>query len=357
MFAFAAALALAAAAPSRPPPAKPAPTPGAAELPTVAATYLHDLSTANGLVALTWPALAYDRAHSELFMVAEGFVRIFDASGMEVHRFGDDGALGYIMRVAPLEDGELILISSLNGVRTYLRCDFRGEPLGSLTLTGLPAEFANFEPDQLVYADSRLYFAERGSMRVVVTDVMGGYRFSYKLRDLVAAKIAGDKVAGDSDRKPAVNMDAFNVDAAGNLLFTMSTMFAGGIVSPSGDLRLFGTRGSMPGKFNIIGGIDADEKGYVFVTDRLRSVVSVWDRELRYLGEFGYRGSADGNLWTPYEIVVGNGRVFVSQARNLGVRVFQVRIVEPKVPDEPPPLSAPPEPPPSRGPRRGESLG
>lgn len=321
------------------PPAKPAAK--APQLPTLEAIYEHNLSTPAGVVPLTWPAISYDRQNKELFVVAEGFVRIFDASGMEVHRFGDDGSLGNITRVLPLEDGELVLLTSLNGAPAYLRCDFRGELIAPLTLTGLPEALAKFEPDQLGYYDGDLYFAERGSMRVVVTDVMGRYRDSYRLADLVAAKIAGDL-----ERKAPSSMDGFNVDASGNILFTMSTMFAGAVLSRTGDLRIFGSRGSTPGRFNIIGDIDADEAGNVYVTDRLRSIVSVWDRELRALGEFGYRGDEPSNLLTPFEIAVGNGKVFVTQAAKRGVKVFRVRLLSP----EPPPAAEPAEPQPPRAP-------
>jgi hypothetical protein len=320
-------------------------------LPSVEATFAHELSTPNGPVLLSWPSLAYDRAHDELFVVAEGFVRIFDASGMEVYRFGDDGALGNILRVAVLDDGDLILLTTLNDKRAYLRCDFRGELIETLSLTGLPKALAGFEPDQLVHRGGKLFFAERGTMRVVVTDVAGAYRHHVRLRDLVATALANDP-----ERKPPGAMDGFNVDSAGNVLFTMSTLFAGGVATRSGALRLFGTRGSTPGRFNIIGGIDSDEAGNVYVTDRLRSVVSVWDRELRHLGDFGYRGDDEGSLATPFELAVGNGKVFVTQAGKRGVKVWRVRLVEPQPAPEreraaPPPTS------PARSPTKQGGLG
>lgn len=332
------------AATSRPlPVADPAQkAPAALQLPVVEATYEHDLSEPTGVVKLTWPALTYDRTRMELFVVSEGFVRIFDATGMEVHRFGDDGSLGVISRVAVLDDGEIVVLTRLNGTRAYLRCDFRGELITRFGLTGMPEAFDDFEPDQVVYRDGRLYFAERGTMRVAVTDVTGAYRESYLLRERVAAVLPGD-----GDRKPPASMDGFGVDAAGNLLFTMSTLFAGGVMKPSGEVRLFGRRGSRPGTFNVIGGIDADESGFLYVTDRLRSVVSVWDPDLHHLGDFGYRGSDVSNLLAPYEIAAGNGKVFVAQAGNRGVKAFRVKLV---APDPTPAPRAPPAAPPPRRP-------
>jgi hypothetical protein len=350
MLALGIALVLAAAPrPAPAPPRVPAP-PAAPPLPQVVATFMHDLATPDGVVPLTWPSLSYDRRVGELFVVADGFVRIFDATGMEVHRFGDDGSLGQISRVVAIEDGQFIVLTTLDGKRAYLRCDFRGELITRFGLEGLPKGLEDFQPDQLVYKDEMLYWAERGTMRVVVTDVTGTYRYLFMLRDLIAAALPPD-----GDRKPAASIDGFNVDESGNVLITMSTMFSGAIVTTSGDVRLFGSRGSRPGKFNVIGGIDADEKGYVYVTDRLRSVVSVWDKDLRHLADFGYRGDGAGNLLTPYEIQVGNGRVFVAQAGKKGVKVFRVKIVEPdpnapKVPPDLPDPPPPPQPPPSSQP-------
>jgi hypothetical protein len=113
-------------------------------------------------------------------------------------------------------------------------------------------------------------------------------------------------------------------------------MFAAGIFTTNGEMKIFGSRGSTPGKFNVIGAIDADEKGFVFVTDRLRSIVSVWTPELKHLGDFGYRGDHPTSLLTPYELVVGNGRVYVAQAGKRGVKVFRVQIGDPPPPPPPP---------------------
>jgi hypothetical protein len=296
-------------------------------LPKIEAAFEHDLASPTGVIPLTWPSLSHDRAHHETFVVAEGFARIFDASGMEVHRFGDDGSLGQVARVVALDSDELVVLLRGDGRHHLVRCDFRGEPIEPFELKNLPPELLNFDPDQLVARNGKVYLAERGSMRVVVAEPSGVVVRWYRLRDLVMAAIPQD-----AETRGAPSMDAFNVDAEGNLLATMSILYAGAVVSPSGEVRLFGTRGSRPGKFNIIGGIDADEAGNVYVTDRLRSVVSVWDRQLRHLGEFGYRGSDPWNLLTPYEIAVGNGQIFVAQAGKKGVKVFRVQIVEPPPP-------------------------
>jgi hypothetical protein len=336
MLALVAALALAAAAPpaATAAPAAPvttaspaAPDGAGAERPKPKTSVIvlpqHDLSDSNGLIPLTWANLAADRGSGEFFVVAEGFVRIFNSVGMESFRFGDDGSLGQVERLAVLDDGSLIVLSVLNGARVFLHCDYRGDLIARWAMSGVPDGFEDFTPDALVYRNGRLYFAEKSRMRVVVTDVDGVYRQSYQLAPLVTGLIQNDP-----ERKSRGSMDGFGVDPQGRLLFTSSIMFAAGVVSPSGELKLFGSRGSTPGRFNNVGGIDADEKGNIYVTDRLRAVVSIWSPELKHLGEFGYRGYGPSNLIAPWEIVIAGDRVAVSQAANRGVKVYRVRLVQ-----------------------------
>jgi hypothetical protein len=307
-------------------------------LPQVEATWEHDLSTATGTIALTWPTLAYDRARAEVYVVADGFVRIFNATGMEIHRFGEDGAMGAISRVAVLEDGNIVTLSRTDAGTVLHRCDYRGDPIVRFGLTGVPQAFADLQPDFIVARNGRLYLAEAGRARVVVTDPDGAYRQSFRLDDLVARALPSE-----GGRKVSSGIDGFGVDPAGNLLATMSMLFTAMVVSPSGEVRLFGSRGSTPGRFNNVGGIDADERGNIFVTDRLRSVVSVWTPDLRHLADFGYRGWGSSNLLTPYDIVVGNEHVYVSQAGQRGVKAFRVALVAPPPPPSRPPPGAPPQ--------------
>lgn len=291
---------------------------GAAEpRPELVATYLFDLSGATGVEASTWARLTYDREHRELFVVSEGAVAVYNEAGMEVHRFGDDGELGVVWSVAPTEDGALLVLSAVDGRRAVVRCNFRGERLGEVRLSGVPPELGEVEPDAMVYAGGRLYLAELGRHRVVVADGLGVFE---RWIDLGAALRIDPRRSADAD------VAGFSVDGAGNLLLTMPMRFAAAVVSPRGEVRGFGARGSTPGKFNIAGAIVADEAGYLYLTDRLRSVVMVFDPALRFVGEFGYRGEEDGNLVTPYDVAVGNGRVFVAQAAGRGVRVFKVEL-------------------------------
>jgi hypothetical protein len=309
------ALALALAA--GPAPAVQAPPP-AAEV-----QHLFDIATTGGESASTWATLAYDRRHDELFTVHGGVVHVHGPSGMETFAFGGAAAegegeegVGSVERLALLDSGEMLLLTRQRDRRQILRTDFRGERLGTFTAAPLPAGFERFEPDRLQVAGERVYLAESGGMRVVVTDLAGRVERSIDLAALVRKQ--------DPDAK--LGLSGFWADEAGTLVFTLPLAFSAWVVTPARELKRFGARGSSPGKFNVAGAVATDERGNVFVLDRLRSVVLIFDATLRFVEEFGYRGDGPTSLVAPYDLAVGNGKLFVSQARERGVKAFRYQL-------------------------------
>jgi hypothetical protein len=287
-------------------------------------TFLFDIATTAGSATSTWASVAYDRQHDELFVVYGGQVHVFNASAMESYTFGGDGDVGSVERVGLLESGEMLLITSEEGRRTILRCDFRGDRLGRFEVRGLPAEYAGFAPDRVLVQGGKVHLVQNQAMRVVVTDPEGRVEATHDLAALVRKE------------NPAIKLglSGFWVDAQGSFYFTMPLAFTAFVMSPQRELRQFGVRGSAPGKFNVVGAISADERGNVFVLDRLRSVVMVFDPSLKFLQEFGYRGDGPTNLVAPFDLAVGNGKVFVSQARERGVKVFHFEAPAPEPPPE-----------------------
>jgi hypothetical protein len=154
-------------------------------------------------------------------------------------------------------------------------------------------------------------------MRVVVTDRNGVFLKGYDLADIL--KIP------EEDR-PNTEIFGFNLDTEGNMLFTVTVLFKAYVVSPDGKIAAsFGKAGSAPGLFGHVSGIAKDDMGNYLVVERLRSVVMVFDKEFRFLKEFGYRGSKPENLTRPTDVAVGNaGKLFVTQVRDRGVSVFHL---------------------------------
>ena len=54
-------------------------------------------------------------------------------------------------------------------------------------------------------------------------------------------------------------------------------------------------------------------------------MVLIFDRDLAFKAEFGYRGGHASNLIAPDDVASdANGNIYVSQAANLGVSVFRM---------------------------------
>jgi hypothetical protein len=118
---------------------------------------------------------------------------------------------------------------------------------------------------------------------------------------------------------------AITVDNQGNIFFTAPVLFSTFKLSPRGKLTQFGKSGSAKGELGVVAGIATDDMGYIYVSDRLRSVVLVFDRDLMFQTEFGYRGDLPSNLIVPDDLAIDSlGNVYVGQAANRGVSVFKV---------------------------------
>lgn len=291
---------------------------GATEVPRppVKVEYLHDLSTTTGVVRSSGVQVAFDEVHGEALTVGEGVVRVFNRSGMEVFRFTSEIEGSTAMGVAPLDDGDFLLLVHDGRAPALLRTNFRGEVKGRVELTGIPQDLpASFVLGAIGTARDRVYIANQGSMLIVATDQEGRFVRSYDLAAMLELK----------DKREDVGVRGFRVTPEGDLLFTVPTKFLACVIpAATGELSCFGTKGSAPGKFNIVTGIARDRWGNYYVADILKSAVLVFDRNFRWLKEFGYRGRRAGNLNSPAEVVVGDDKLYVSQLGNKGVAVFQL---------------------------------
>jgi hypothetical protein len=279
------------------------------------AAYRYHLSTSFGTVPFAGAFLSYDRSHRELFVMGDGLVRVFNEAGMEVFTFGDDPDVGMIRGLAALEDGDLLVQAVREGGPKLVRCTFRGEYVRMVELKGVPAGYERTVWGRMRYEGGKVYLADLGAMKVLVADAEGNTLATYD----VAQKL-------DVKDPENVGLRGFNVDRQGNILFTIQPNFRGYVMSPAGEIQEFGQRGSAPGKFNIVGGIARDDDGYTYVADILKSAILVFDRELRWVREFGYRSNAPSGpgLAAPEELAAaGHGELFISQNAKRGVSVYQ----------------------------------
>lgn len=288
----------------------------------VRSTYLYSLANFFGTVPYSDVRVRVDRVRDEVYVVERGIVRVFNESGMEFFWFGDSPELGSIYDLAVDDRGDVFLLSfdrtqPENPKYFLIRCNYRGDAKEKLAVTGLPPEFSGFFPNYMFYRNGNFLFLNSSGMQVVVTDRKGVFLKGYDLADILEIPV--------KDR-PNTEIFGFNLDSEGNMLFTVTVLFKAYVVSADGKIAAsFGKAGSAPGLFGHVSGIAKDDMGNYLVVERLRSVVMVFDKEFRFLKEFGYRGSKPENLIRPTDVAVGNaGKLFVTQVRDRGVSVFQL---------------------------------
>jgi DNA-binding beta-propeller fold protein YncE len=283
----------------------------------VKATFLYSLSNFSGTVPYSWVRQSIDPERGEIYVVTGDSVAVYNSSGMEVYRFGDDLDIGGFMDVSVESNGDILILSLVGDRFRVTRCNYRGEPRAEIKFRNLPDEFAGISPGRLFSRNGKLYIADLFAKMVVVTDATGVFREGYDIAPLLAS----------SEEKPGAEYDiaSITVDGEGNLFFTVPALFKVFKLSPDRELSSFGSAGNLPGKFNIVSGIATDDRGYIFVTDSLRSAVSVFDKGFKFQAQFSRRGTGPGDLISPSELMVDKaGRVYVSQARKRGVSVFGV---------------------------------
>lgn len=291
---------------------------GSAEVET---KYLYRLSNFSGPVATTWARIALDEARGEIYTILEKEVRVFNDSGMEIYRFGEDGSLGTVLDLAVNSTGEILVLSRTRTEQSILVCDFRGQPIGRFSLTNFPPDFTAFTPHRMVFKNGRLYLVDTPALKVAVTDAVGRFLNGYDIGALLEIP---------KKKRLVTEISGFSVDGRGNMLFTIPVRFSVHLLSPDGNLTSEVRPGSAPGKFNQVAGIVADDQGYIYVADRLKNTILIFDRQFRFLSQFGYRGLRPDNLFGPqYLILDARGRLYISQLRDQGVSVFKINYTQP----------------------------
>jgi hypothetical protein len=289
---------------------------------------LYRLSDFNGVVPYREERISVDRERDEVYVIHRNYVHVYNNVGMEVYRFGGDPALGQMMNLAVDEQGDIFLLSLDTSAspaspdrKGYLlhRLNYRGESVAKLEVSGLPRKYADFFPTDLFCREDRLLLVSRAQMLAVETDRKGVF-----LRGHDFAELSGVP----EKKRRDVEIFGFSVDRAGNMYFTVPTLFSAFKVSPDGTtVKEFGNRGSKPGSFSVVTGIVADDHGNCLVADGQRNVVMVFDENFRFITEIGNSGGKkDLHMVSPRDIAIGNsGKLYVVQRAARGIFVFSVK--------------------------------
>ena len=296
--------------------------------------YMGNLANFEGIVPSLWSKITVDKEHAEAIILnpRQRDVRIFNAAGMEIFSFGDNVELSGASDIELGEDGDIYLVFPGASEQQIHRLDYKGDPIANFGLKEVPDEFLPFNPQSLQYIDGKLYLADMGAMNIIITDMEGSFQQGYHVKRLMLqleeefAGQPGEDLFKDLQKFEFLDMAGFSADSQGNMYFTVSSIFSAFKLSPDGKLKLFGKSGSGPGKFGVVAGITTDSQGYIYVSDRLRSVVMIFDANFEFITEFGYRGLQPGRLIVPDDVVVDdrNGYIYVAQAANRGVSVYRI---------------------------------
>ena len=287
-------------------------------------TFGHVLADFNGPVRMGQARVAIDRATAEA-IVAEGRdVRVFNDVGMQVFGFRTSPRLGAVLDLTAIPGGDIVTLAvdlETPGDQPRVaitRHDFRGVPEAEIELNGLPPGLSGFLPNRVFFSLNRLWFASTTDWLVVVALPDGTVE-----RALDIAKIIG---IADEDRDQQ-EITGLTVDDAGRLLLTCSVQFRAFEISAAGALLgTWGEPGSDPGMFAIVAGIARGAKGRIFVADKNRGVVLVFDAGYRFLTEFGGDPGEGGVLGLPSDVFVdGRGKAYVTQIGRRGVWTYDIR--------------------------------
>lgn len=298
------------------------------------AAYQYNLANFSGTVPSLWARVAIDRERTEIVALdpRKRDIRIFNEVGMEIFEFGENVQLAGATDIELDEDGNIYLVYPRARQHKLLRLDYKGESLATIGLINVPEDFLPFQPERLQYLEGMFYLADMAAMNIIVIDTEGNFQKGYHARKILMRSQyefdghPGEDVFKDPKRTEFLDLAGFSVDWDGNMYFTISTLFSAFKLHENGELQMFGRAGSGPGKFGVVAGIATDARGNIYVTDRLRSVVMIFDSSFNFLTEFGYRGVRPGRLIVPDDVIVDDekGFIYVAQAANRGVSVYRI---------------------------------
>lgn len=304
------------------------------------ASYLYRLSDFSGPVASLWARIAVDQAKGEIYTLnrSDSVIQIFNDTAMQVFDCGEDLALASSSDIAAAENGELFVLYR-SPAATIRHLNYRGEMINEFKIDAAELGLQSFKPAYLDYKAGNLYLADAEKMQVIVAtatgELLSRFDFRQQIEGRVRAEMKNENLR-ESQRKrlqdklaalKGADLTGFSVDNKGSIFFTIAPLFTAFRATTEGELEEFGTPGGAPGKFGVIASISADSEGNIFVSDRLRCVVLMFDKNFNFLTEFGYRGEQPDNLVVPDDIAIDerNGRIYVAQAANLGVSVFSIK--------------------------------
>ncbi len=283
-------------------------------------SYLYDLADFTGRIPYSDARVVVDAFRSEVYTVYGNEIRVFNNAGMEIYRFDVDVEDGRLTDLGIESSGDILMLvyasGSGEGARQWslIRADFRGRPTAEIALDR-SGDAAGFLPNRLLLRSGRIWLVSQGQMRAACYLPDGTLERLLDLAELAALP--------EEDRANA-EISGLDVGSDGTVVFAVPEQFRVHAIEPGGGVRSFGKSGSAAGAFGVLGDVALDGEGNIFLSDRQRSVVMVFNREFRFLREEGRIAHREW-LARPGALALDPaGRLYVSQVRNRGVAVFAI---------------------------------
>ena len=240
----------------------------------------------------------------------DGTLYVADTFGRAIHVY--DLAKSEYSTIAV--SGESLVGVGIGGGRLFVTDSSSGrvlclDPRGRVLWSRGPKD-GLLRPTGLVTGDDRLYVVDTIGSRVIVLDFAGSI-----------IDFFGERGNGPGQFNFPTNIAR---GADGRLYVTDAMNFRIQVFEPTGRfVRAFGHLGDGPGDFDKPKGIAVDSDGHVYVVEGLNDVVQIFDESGRLLLQFGESGSGDGQLWLPSGIAIANDVVYVADAANRRVEMFE----------------------------------
>ena len=286
-------------------------------------TFRSVLSDFNGPVRIGEARVAVDPESAEVVTAVGRDVRVFNDFGMEVFSFRSPLDFGAILDVAMEPDGSILTlayrIETSDDLPPFaiVRHDYRGQKVGELDLSRLDGIYGELRPNRILNDRDGIIVANTMQLLAVRVDRDGTFVRGWDLAEILG--ILREDVG-------SLELNGFGVDADGNLLVTVGTRGLAVVLFSDGTVVRFGKSGSAVGGFGNIGAIARDRLGRIYVADKIRGVILVFDGEFRVLAEFGPERTPFGSIGTPAGVwTSGSGRIYVTQVGERGVWAYDVR--------------------------------
>ena len=166
-------------------------------------------------------------------------------------------------------------------------------------------------PSGLAISQDKLFVVDSAAHKIFAFDLAGTPLFTF-----------GSRGTGPGEFNFPTHLAA---DSDGRLFVTDSMNFRVQIFDSQGHWqKAFGQVGDGSGSLTRPKGLAVDRQGSIFVVDALFDNVQIFNEAGDFLLAFGERGNGPGQFWLPAGIAVAADQIFVADAYNRRIQVFNL---------------------------------